>query len=217
MVNFESAQSVAHLDQYLADRSYVEGYQPSQADVVVFKALKGAPDAGKYKYASRWYSHIQAFTEEERSKFREASVPTAAEAPAKAAAKSEDDFDLFEEEDAEADAAHEAELEKKRKEAEAAKGSKKKDVIAKSSLLLDVKPWDDETPMDKLEEAVRSINLEGLTWGASKLVPVGYGIKKLQINAVVIDDLVSVDDLEEKITSFEDFVQSMDIAAFNKI
>jgi EF-1 guanine nucleotide exchange domain len=74
-----------------------------------------------------------------------------------------------------------------------------------------------------------------LTFFIAKLVPVGYGIKKLQINAVVVDDLVSVDDLEEKITSFEDYVQSMvfpstfrssssplmlffqDVAAFNKI
>ena len=34
----------------------------------------------------------------------------------------------------------------------------------------------------------------------------GYGIKKLHINAVIEDDKVSVDDLEEKITGFEDFV-----------
>ena len=40
----------------------------------------------------------------------------------------------------------------------------------------------------------------------AKLVPVGYGIKKLQINAVIEDDKVSTDDLEEKITEFEDYV-----------
>lgn len=39
----------------------------------------------------------------------------------------------------------------------------------KSSVLLDVKPWDDETDMQKLEEAVRSVQMEGLTWGACKL------------------------------------------------
>ena len=50
-------------------------------------------------------------------------------------------------------------------------GGKKKDaVIAKSSLLLDVKPWDDETPMEKLEECVRSIEMEGLLWGACKFL-----------------------------------------------
>lgn len=51
----------------------------------------------------------------------------------------------------------------------------------------------------------------------AKLVPVGYGIHKLQIMCVVEDDKVSVDLLVEKIQDFEDFVQSVDIAAFNKI
>lgn len=48
-------------------------------------------------------------------------------------------------------------------------------------------------------------------------MPVGYGIKKLQIMCVVEDEKVSVDELVEKIQDFEDFVQSVDIAAFNKI
>jgi elongation factor 1-beta len=50
---------------------------------------------------------------------------------------------------------------------------------------MDVKPWDDETDMAALEAAVRSIEQDGLLWGASKLVPIGYGIKKLQITLVV--------------------------------
>jgi elongation factor 1-beta len=50
---------------------------------------------------------------------------------------------------------------------------------------LEVKPWDDETDMKALEDSVRSIQMEGLVWGASKLVPIGYGIRKLQITLVV--------------------------------
>jgi translation elongation factor EF-1beta len=83
--------------------------------------------------------------------------------------------------------------------------------------VLDVKPWDDETDMVALEAGVRAIQIEGLIWGASKLVAVGYGIKKLQIGCVVEDDKVSVDDLEAQITGLEDYVQSMDVAAFQKI
>ena len=63
-------------------------------------------------------------------------------------------------------------------------------LIAKSSILLDVKPWDDETDMAELEKSVRSVQTDGLVWGNSKLVPVGYGIKKLQIMCVVEDDKV---------------------------
>ena len=48
-------------------------------------------------------------------------------------------------------------------------------------------------------------------------MPVGYGINKLQIMCVVEDEKVSVDLLVEEIQKFEDFVQSVDIAAFNKI
>lgn len=67
--------------------------------------------------------------------------------------------------------------------------------------------------MGALEAAVRGIEKDGLTWGASKLVPVGYGVKKLQINFVVEDEKVSVDDLQNEITEFEDYVQSTDVVS----
>ena len=51
----------------------------------------------------------------------------------------------------------------------------------------------------------------------AKLVPLAYGIKKLQICCVVVDDLVGTDFLEEEICKFDELVQSVDIAAFNKI
>lgn len=54
----------------------------------------------------------------------------------------------------------------------------------------------------------------------AKLVPVGYGIKKLQIMLTIVDDLVSVDNLiEERLMSepINEYVQSCDIVAFNKI
>jgi elongation factor 1-delta len=143
-----------------------------------------------------------------------ASAPAAA-APAK---KEDDDdgVDLFgsddEEEDAEA-----ARVREERLAAYAAKKSKKPTLIAKSNLILDVKCWDDETDMKELEAAVRSVTCDGLLWGASKLVPLAYGIQKLQISCVVEDEKVSIDWLVDEIQSKEDFVQSVDIAAFNKI
>merc|ERR1712150_188312 len=88
-----------------------------------------------------------------------------------------------------------------------AKKAKKPALIAKTSVLLDIKPWDDETDMDKMLECAKSIEKEGLVWGASKLVPVGYGIKKLQLMCVVEDEKVSIDELCEQIAEFEDFVQ----------
>ncbi|XP_036063709.1 elongation factor 1-delta isoform X4 [Onychomys torridus] len=143
------------------------------------------------------------------------------EPPAKKAATpaeddEDNDIDLFgsdeEEEDKEA-----ARLREERLRQYAEKKAKKPSLVAKSSILLDVKPWDDETDMAQLEACVRSIQLDGLVWGGSKLVPVGYGIRKLQIQCVVEDDKVGTDLLEEEITKFEEHVQSVDIAAFNKI
>ncbi|XP_051809719.1 elongation factor 1-delta-like isoform X1 [Acanthochromis polyacanthus] len=153
-----------------------------------------------------------------------AAVPCAKAAPVQAAPvkqvkvengdDDDDDIDLFGSDDDDEEAAR---IKQERVDAYAAKKAKKPALIAKSSILLDVKPWDDETDMAQLEQCVRSVQMDGLLWGASKLVPVGYGIKKLQINCVVEDDKVGTDILEEEITKFEDFVQSVDVAAFNKI
>jgi len=151
-----------------------------------------------------------------------AAAPAAAPAPVKAAppAKKEeeeedDDFDMFgsdEEEDEEAE-----KIKQERLAAYAAKKSKKPALIAKSSVLLDVKPWDDETDMKEMENLVRTIEMDGLLWGQAVLKPIGYGINKLVINCVVEDDKISIEELSEKIEAFEDHVQSVDVAAFNKI
>lgn len=71
--------------------------------------------------------------------------------------------------------------------------------------------------MTALEASVRGIEKDGLVWGASKLVPVGFGVKKLQINLVVEDEKVSLDDLQEEISEFEDYVQSSDVVAMQKL
>lgn len=41
-------------------------------------------------------------------------------------------------------------------------------VIAKSSVVLDVKPWSDETDLKDMETNVRKIESVGLKWGACK-------------------------------------------------
>ena len=147
------------------------------------------------------------------------SVHTPAKStPAASASKDDDDddVDLFGSDDEEETAEAER-IKAERVAAYAAKKSKKPALIAKSSVLLDVKPWDDETDMVELEKVVRSVEMDGLLWGAGKLVPLAFGIKKLTIMCTVEDDKVSIEELTEKIEEFEDFVQSVDIAAFNKI
>ncbi|PWA33801.1 hypothetical protein CCH79_00017248 [Gambusia affinis] len=205
--DLKSTSGLKVLNNFLSDRSYIEGFVPSQADVAVFEVLS-APPTADLCHALRWYNHIKSYQSQKNrcdQRFVAVSLPgvkrplgqygpagvadaTSGSAPAASKDDDDDDIDLFgsdEEEDAEA-----TKLKEQRLAEYAAKKAKKPALIAKSSLLLDVKPWDDETDMAKLEECVRSIEMDGL---------------------------VGTDILEEKITAFEDFVQSMDVAAFNKI
>lgn len=226
--DLKTEQGIKALNDYLADRSYVSGYEPSQADISVFENISKVP-SDSTPHVLRWYNHIKSFDGNERKKFPGekklpggfsggAGVVNGAPTPAKDSkppAEAEDDVDLFGSEDE--DDAEAAKVREERLKAYAEKKSKKPVLIAKSSIVLDVKPWDDETDMKEMEQKVRTITMDGLVWGASKLVPVGYGINKLQIMCVVEDEKVSVDLLQEQIQEFEDHVQSVDIAAFNKI
>ncbi|KAI1804075.1 putative elongation factor 1-beta [Daldinia bambusicola] len=220
-----SDAGLAVLNSWLTTRSYITGYAPSQADVAVFKAITSAPEAAKYPNAARWYKHIASFEDEFPTLPGDASKPYTVYGPDEAAVtlnpakapatEEDDDVDLFgsdEEEDAEAVRVREERLAAYRE-----KKAAKPKTIAKSLVTLDVKPWDDETDMAALEAAVRGIEKDGLVWGLSKLVPVGFGIKKLQISLVVEDEKVSLSDLEEEIQGFEDYVQSTDVAAMQKL
>lgn len=115
----------------------------------VFEALGKAP-AGNVPHAQRWYRHIASFSAQERNAWGGQAVPQVAGAKptvAAATADDDDDVDLFasdEEEDAEA-----ARIREERLSAYNAKKSKKPTLIAKSSVLLDVKPWDDEVIFEK--------------------------------------------------------------------
>lgn len=231
-------------------------WQPTQADVAVLEALGKAPSSSN-PHVLRWYNHIKSYDFKTLPGEKKApAIFSAASAPVSSATKTnedDDDLDLFgsdEEEDAEA-----AKVREERLKAYAEKKSKKPTVVAKSSIVLDVKSWGDETDMKEMENKVRSIQQDGLVWGAckslyffivlsisylfiiyllharftnivininflpfaAKLVPVGYGINKLQIMCVIEDEKVSVDLLMEQIQEFEDLVQSVDIASFNKI
>ncbi|XP_076152944.1 elongation factor 1-beta [Alosa pseudoharengus] len=224
--DLKSPAGLKVLNDFLADKSYIEGYVPSQADVAVFDALSGAPSADLC-HALRWYNHIKSYQKEKGSlpgvkkalgQYGPAGVADTTSGGGKAGGDDEDDddIDLFGS-DEEEESEETKRIKEERLAAYNAKKSKKPTLIAKSSILLDVKPWDDETDMVEMEKHVRTIQMDGLVWGQSKLVPVGYGIKKLQIGCVVEDDKVGTDQLEELITAFEDYVQSVDIAAFNKI
>lgn len=157
----------SQLEQHLYDKSYIEGYCPSQADVVVFSAIASSPDVKKYPHSARWWSHIKSW-ENDHASLPGEKKELSSYGPAKgstsappAAAGDDDDIDLFGSDDEEVD--EEAEKIKAARLAEyAAKKANKPKTIAKSLVTLDVKPWDDETDMAELEKSVRSVEMDGL-------------------------------------------------------
>ncbi|KAI8980440.1 hypothetical protein BDB01DRAFT_228742 [Pilobolus umbonatus] len=191
-VTLELPLALHILEAYLTENNDKAGND----DTTVAKALGSAP-AAEFAHVNKWFTEVKPA------------------APAAAEEEDEDDIDLFgsdEEEDAEAE-----KLKAQRVAEYNAKKANKPKTIAKTTITLDIKPWDDETNMEELTKAVKAISMDGLLWGGSQLVAIGYGIKKLQINCVVEDDKVSMDDLNDKITELEDYVQSVDVAAMQKI
>jgi len=210
-----SRSCLAAVNAHLVNRSYIVGYQPSQADTTVYKATSDQSLPAEFVHLVRWYKHISSYGSD-MDKFpgvKQTMVELGFHGDAQ---NEEDDFELFGSDDEAVSAAAE-QLKEERIRMYEEKKKRKEAVVAKSNIILDVKPWDDETNMADMEKAVRSIAADGLVWGASKLVPLAYGIHKLQISCVVEDDKIGIDFLEDEITKHEDLVQSVDIAAFNKI
>merc|ERR1712241_703530 len=89
----------------------------------------------------------------EKGKPAVAAAPAAKAAPAPAA-DDDDDEDVEEKK----------KRTEERLQAYHAKKATKKAVIAKTSVVLDIKPWDDETDMTEMLNNVKTIEKDGLVW-----------------------------------------------------
>lgn len=56
--NLNTEAGLSKLNEYLADKSYVEGFEPSQADVAVFEEVLAS--VLKFPHLTRWASHMFA-------------------------------------------------------------------------------------------------------------------------------------------------------------
>ena len=131
--------------------------------------------------------------------------------------EAEDLDDLFGDDDEDEEASKAVAAAAKAKATAAAKP--KKVVIAMSLVMLEVKPMDDTVDLDALaKKLIAEITMDGLFWKTEyRKDPVAFGIFKLIIGFSLEDDKVSVDDVVEKIEAYEELVQSVEIAVFNKI
>jgi glutathione S-transferase/translation elongation factor EF-1beta len=234
--------AVKVLNSHFEDNYFLVGDNLTISDVVaagtLILAFQTVLDAGfrkSHENVADWFSRVTALPSfvrrcgyvRQAQKAMRAFNPNATpeELAADVADEPEDELDdLFgddavEEKPKELSAGQKKAAEMKAKaKASAAKKKEKKPVIAKSSVMFEVKPLDDTTNLDDLYAKIGTITMDGLVWGLDmKKVPVAFGIFKLLVACVVEDEKVSVDDVQEKIEAFEDMVQSVEIAAFNKI
>lgn len=219
-VNLDQDTGLKKLNGFLTNRSYIEGFQFSSADAALFEQFSTVPDAAKFANVYRWYVHVAAKLGL-RSILVTKTATTGAASKKAVSKQSEedeaDDDDLFGDDDDEDDEAAKALAAKRAEAAKAAKKEKKKPV-ERSQVVIEVKPWEAETDLDELAAKIKALPVEGLTWGEGhKLVPVAFGIKKLLVQCIIIDDMVLLDDITEAIESFEDYVQSVDVASMNKV
>ena len=96
---------------------------------------------------------------------------------------------------------------------------KKEKPAAKSMILFDVKVYEMETDLIELFKKITTeITIDGLVWNNEpKILPIAFGMNKLQVGCVVEDAKVSVDDIYERIEAWEDLVQSTDTVSFQKL
>ena len=230
-----NAAGLASLDGFLKGRSYVIGFSATQKDAELFTAIGKAPDAKAYPHVARYFNHIASFSAEARAAFGSAGASSSAAAPAKgkaaaAAPKADnkDAEDLFgDDDDAAAKAAASV---TKAATAEAPKKKEKKVVIAKTAVTYEVKPAEtyegekQAAMMEELKKGVFSIAMDGLVWNqGAKIVDVAFGIQKLVVQAIVEDEKVNTQDVEDALALIkggEDgatpLVQSVDQLSMDK-
>merc|ERR1711935_139110 len=181
---------------------------PGSEDLTVLAGLNKdgvVPDFEQFPNVFGWFWTLHPFSPPARALW--GTTP----APAKAA---DDDFDLFGDETEEDKAATEA-LKKKSEAAPVKK--EKKVIIAKSMVVFDIKGYEVEADWEAMATKVRLIEKDGLVWmDTHKVLPVAFGMKKLQMSMLIEDEKIETEDIFEIIESWEEDVQSTDIFTFNK-
>ena len=88
--------------------------------------------------------------------------------------------------------------------------------VARSAVVINVNMFDAETDIRMVEAKIRQIYMDGMSWGTSVIRPIAYGLRQLQITAVIEDEKVNLDDLIDKIEELPE-VQSTAIYSYTKL
>lgn len=234
----ETPEKLAELEQHLAQNAYVSGKTlPGQEDAQLIGQIKDAPDRTKFPHVYAWWWTLALFQENARAVWgqdpKKAETKTDAKKDTKTEAKDatkteaagdkkeekkdDDDLDLFGDDPEAEAAAQKFKEDKAKKDAEAKK--EKKVIIAKSRVVFDVKGYETEQDFDALGKNIKSqITKDGLVWQDTfKVLPIAFGMKKLQMTMIIEDEKISADDILEEISEkWGEEVQSCDIVEFVK-
>jgi elongation factor 1-beta len=168
------------------------------------------PDVNTHPNLHYWYLHIGTFSPFLLKALADKHV---AAAPKVAAKKDDDEVDLFGDDEP---AAATPVVEKPKPKVEIKK--KKEKPIAKSIVVFEVKVYEAGFDLIALANKVYALEIDGLIWNKEpKILEVAYGVQKLQVGCVIEDDKVLTDDIFDKITAWEDDVQSVDMISMQKL
>jgi glutathione S-transferase/translation elongation factor EF-1beta len=226
------------VEKHLNGKKFVVGETASLADyslatgIAVVLAVLGEEERKAYPNITAWYLALVAtdaviggkdFPKESHKAFKpkqEKKKEEPKKEEAKPEPKKKNSDDLFSEEDETA----EKKPAKPKKETKAAPAPapakpKKAPAIAKSIVVFDVKVYEEEYDLDALWEKIKKeVIIEGLVWSPDiKKIPVVGKVFKLQLGCVIEDLKVNTDDIFDKITAWEDDVQSIDVVSFQKL
>ncbi|KAL0862340.1 hypothetical protein Bca101_041458 [Brassica carinata] len=189
--NPNSNAGLKKLDEHLFTRYYITGHKASKDEITVYAALSKPPPS-QYVNVSRWYNHIEtllgiSYVSPQALHWIFKAFKLFEYLGGHFSLHAEDGMAVVVVDDNDNDqvidlVGEDAEKEKKTAEERAASTKKK---ITWGSALVVIIPTDCQTNMKKLEERLKTIQMEGLIWGASKLVHVGYGVELLRIIAAM--------------------------------
>jgi translation elongation factor EF-1beta len=230
-------EGIAAVEAFLAENSYLSGGNaPGTEDAALLGEMETAkfiPTSATSPNLFGWWWTLAPFranaralwgqTKGGKAKGAKKAAPAKVEkkAEAKPAANDDDDdssdddcFGSDDEDDAAAIEAMKAKAAAKKKKS---KKHPRKDQ-AKSILEFDVKGYEMDQDWNAMATGIRAVEMNGVTWmNAHEIVPIAFGMKKLRMKCIIVDDLVQTDDVFEKIQElYEDDVQSVDTVSFNK-
>lgn len=236
----ETPEKYAEVEKHLTQNVYLSGKTlPGQEDAQLLAQIKDAPDRTQFPHTYAWWWTLALFRENVRATWGQDPAKKTDTKKAdgkktdpktgddkktdtkteekKVEKKDDDDLDLFADDpEAEAEAQKLKEATTAKKEADK---KEKKVIIAKSRVVFDVKGYETEQDFDALGKRVMAeIKKDGLVWQDTfKVLPIAFGMKKLQMTMIIEDDKISADDILEEIAQkWEDEVQSCDIVEFVK-